>query len=161
MVCSRVASISLRAHRTIPTSAVSRRVLAFPASQTRTFFRTTIALADKKSSNDGHSADSYFKDVDSTPPTDSTVHRVDSSSDTVQRPYEPPSGEYSQAGVQTEEYRSTEKSDKPYDAAGGGENEARYGATPHYKDDPDMKTSKSEESPAEGNADGRKPEGKA
>lgn len=160
MICSRVALQSLRAHRTIPTSAVSRRVTALPATQTRTFFRTTPALADSDA-KDGHSAESYFKDVDSTPPVDSTVHRVDSSSEAVQRPYEPPSGEYSQAGVQTEEYRSTEKSDQPYDAASGGENEARYGATPSYKDDPDMKTSKREESPAEGNADGRKPEGNA
>lgn len=160
MISSRLTSMSLRALRALPVSAVSRRVAALPATQTRTFSRTTLALADKES-KEGHSAESYFKDVDSTPPVDSTVHRVDSSSEAVQRPYEPPSGQYSQAGVETEEYRSTEKSDQPYDAAAGGENEARYGATPSYKDDPDMKASKQEESPAQGNAGGRKPEGKA
>lgn len=149
--------MSLRARRVIP-NAAPRSATAFPASHTRAFTRTTFALADQESSNNGHSAESYFKDVDSTPPSDSTVHRVDSSSDAVQRPYEPPSGQYSQAGVQTEEYRST---DKTYDTPGGGENKARYGATTPYEEDPNMKNGKPEEGPAQGSAGGRKPEGKA
>ncbi|KAF7325017.1 hypothetical protein MKEN_00544100 [Mycena kentingensis (nom. inval.)] len=47
-----------------------------------------------------HTADSYSKEVDSTPAKDPKVHRVDPASETVQKPYEPPSGPYSQTGVE-------------------------------------------------------------
>jgi hypothetical protein len=66
-----------------------------------------------------HTIDSYTKDVDSTPPTDPSVHRVDPDSDRVQKPYEPPSGEWSRAGVQTEKYRHVEGAKKPYAPTGG------------------------------------------
>lgn len=66
-----------------------------------------------------HTTDSYTKDVDSTPPSDKTVHRVDPDSDRVQKPYEAPSGEWSRAGVQTEEYRHVEGAKQPYAPKGG------------------------------------------
>ena len=52
----------------------------------------------------GHSADNYSKDVDVNPPDDPSIYRVDSSSDSSQKPYEPPSGKWSQAGIKTKEY---------------------------------------------------------
>jgi hypothetical protein len=51
-----------------------------------------------------HTPDSYSKDVDVTPPPDPTTHRVDAASEAVQRPHEPPSGEYSRAGTKTKEF---------------------------------------------------------
>lgn len=53
-----------------------------------------------------HTPDSYSKDIDITPPIDDKVHRVDPDSDRVQKPYEAPSGEWSRAGVKTEQYRT-------------------------------------------------------
>ena len=78
-----------------------------------------------------HNADSYFKDVDETPPDDPTIHRVDAASDTAQRPYEPPSGQWSQAGVRTSEYKHVNK-DEPYDTPNALEKgtKLRYGGTP-------------------------------
>ena len=70
-------------------------------------------------SRDKHTTDSYTKDVDSTPPSDPAVHRVDPDSDLVQKPYEPPSGEWSLAGVQTEEYRDVEGAKQPHAPKGG------------------------------------------
>ena len=71
--------------RAVPTlRAIASRMPAQPAGTfSRTFASTHLAQ-----SSDGHSADSYFKDVDSEPPADSTVHRVDSGSEAVQRPYD-------------------------------------------------------------------------
>jgi len=66
-----------------------------------------------------HTTDSYTKEVDSTPAPDKTVHRVDPDSDRVQKPYEPPSGEWSRAGVETEEYRLAKGAKQPYAPKGG------------------------------------------
>ena len=52
-----------------------------------------------------HTPDTYSKEVDATPPSDHTVHRLDPESDNVQKPHEPPSG-YSRAVVKTGEYSS-------------------------------------------------------
>ncbi|SRR5229473_2829577 len=62
-----------------------------------------------KVSDHDHSAESYTKEVDSSPPADSSTYQVDASSDAVQRPHKPPSGKYSQAGVGSEEYRMVDK----------------------------------------------------
>ncbi|KIK36052.1 hypothetical protein CY34DRAFT_811633 [Suillus luteus UH-Slu-Lm8-n1] len=77
-----------------------------------------------------HNAESYFKDVDETAPSDPTIHRVDATSEAVQRPYEPPSGEWSQAGVRTREYEHV-SGDKPYDVRDGDAEGSglRYGGT--------------------------------
>ncbi|KAI0053760.1 hypothetical protein FA95DRAFT_1467133, partial [Auriscalpium vulgare] len=101
-------------------------------------------------------ADSYFKDVDAEAPADSKVHRVDSSSEAVQRPHDPPSGEYSRAGVRTEEYRSVDKQE-PYEAKSDGhqQEKLRYGGK-----DKGTETSHPGEGPEGASAGGRKPEGR-
>jgi len=108
-----------------------------------------------------HSAESYFKDVDYAPPPDSTVHRVDSSSEAVQRPHDPPSGEWSRAGTLTEEYRHVDRSE-PYDLASGSASKGnlRYGGKERYAQDKGAETSSAAEGPANGSASGRKPEGR-
>ncbi|KAI9447874.1 hypothetical protein H4582DRAFT_34926 [Lactarius indigo] len=67
-----------------------------------------------------HSAESYFKEVDSSPPADASTYQVDGSSDKVQRPHEPPSGKFSQAGVGSEEYRTMDRQE-PYEPPSNGE----------------------------------------
>lgn len=69
-----------------------------------------------------HTPDSYSKDIDHTPPKDAKVHRVDPDSDRVQKPYEAPSGEWSRAGVKTDEYQT----EHPHTLKGG--ESTRYGA---------------------------------
>ncbi|KAG2073401.1 hypothetical protein BDR04DRAFT_1094900 [Suillus decipiens] len=74
--------------------------------------RTFAPLYPSPDAPKPHSADSYLKDVDETAPQDPTIHRVDATSDAVQRPYEPPSGQWSQAGVRTSEYYASEHESK-------------------------------------------------
>ncbi|KAG2147875.1 uncharacterized protein EDB93DRAFT_1145931 [Suillus bovinus] len=103
-----------------------------------------------------HSAESYFKDVDETAPQDPTIHRVDAASEAVQRPYEAPSGQWSQAGVRTSEYEHVSK-DEPYDVPSSGqenEKKLRYGGT----EKPGTETSHSWEGPEGQSRGGRKPE---
>jgi hypothetical protein len=45
------------------------------------------------------------------------MHRVDSGSENTQHPHELPSGKWSQAGTQTNEYRTVDK-EELYDATG-------------------------------------------
>jgi hypothetical protein len=101
-----------------------------------------------------HTSDSYNKDVDGTPPPDNTVHRVDPDSDRVQKPYEPPSGEWSRAGVQTEEYRHVEGANQPYSPKGG--NKGRYGSRLNWAEDKSPATSGKDEGPNAGSSKGRK-----
>jgi hypothetical protein len=107
-----------------------------------------------------HSAESYSKDVDSSPPADSSTYQVDSSSEAVQRPHKPPSGAYSQAGVSSEEYRMVDKR-APYDPPVSSPSDAgkklRYGGRGQEKSG---ETSHPGEGPEGGSAAGRKPEGK-
>ncbi|KAI0030691.1 hypothetical protein K488DRAFT_35081, partial [Vararia minispora EC-137] len=114
------------------------------------------------SSNSGHSAESYFKDVDSEPPRDSTVHRVDSGSDAVQRPYEPPAGSYSQTGVDAAFTYKTMDREQPYDVPGDGHSDEklRYGGKEKYAKEKGPETSAPSEGPAGKSAGGRKPEGR-
>lgn len=77
-----------------------------------TRFRPLRSLSTTRSRRVPHSTDSYVKDVDSSPAADSKVHRVDPSSENVQKPYEPPSNSWSEAGVKTNEYRSDAKKDE-------------------------------------------------
>jgi len=76
------------------------------ALQHRRFICATPLTSNSKAA---HSPDSYNKDIDSTPPPDSTIHRVDPTSDSVQKPHEAPSGEWSRAGTRTSEYQSVNK----------------------------------------------------
>lgn len=94
--------------------SVSKRIrLSVLSGQLRSFHFSRSMSSDKTA----HSADDYFKDVDTNPPADSTMHRVDSGSENAQRPHEPPSGKWSKAGTQTNEYRTVNK-EEPYDAPG-------------------------------------------
>lgn len=68
-------------------------------------------------SSESHTADSYSKDIDYTPPEDTKIHRVDSSSENAQKPHEAPSGQWSQAGVKTSEYQSRSTETATNDAA--------------------------------------------
>ena len=100
-------------------SSVSKRIrLSLPSRQLRSFYTTRLVF--KESDKDSHSADHYFKDVDTNPPSDPTTHRVDAGSESAQRPYEPPSGQWSQAGIRTSEYQNVDK-EKPYDTPGKDE----------------------------------------
>ncbi|KAF9226965.1 hypothetical protein BS17DRAFT_776403 [Gyrodon lividus] len=109
-----------------------------------------------------HSAESYFKDVDETPPQDPSLYKVDAASEAAQRPYEPPSGQWSQAGMRTEEYRSVSKDD-PYDIPNTPETKLRYGGTKKYGEGEDkgLEASERGEGPEGTERFGRKPEGKA
>ncbi|KAI0068530.1 hypothetical protein BV25DRAFT_1817380 [Artomyces pyxidatus] len=153
-------SLRIRASAVAGTGMPALSTRAQP-SQTRPFSSSFAVAADPKSGEADHTAESYFKDVDSVPPEDSTVHRVDSSSDAVQRPYEPPSGEWSQAGVKTEEYRSVDKHE-PYETKsdGQGDEKLRYGGKETYSAEKGQETSQSGEGPEGKSAGGRKPEGK-
>jgi len=108
-----------------------------------------------------HSAESYFKDVDSSPPPDSSTYQVDHSSDAVQRPHKPPSGEYSKAGVGSEEYRVVDKQ-TPYDSPSpsGAGKKLRYGGKSQWAPEKGGETSHPGEGPEGVSAAGRKPEGK-
>jgi len=130
-----------------------------PPSQTQT------PPARGVSDDHDHSTESYSKEVDSSPPADTSTYLVDDS-DKVQRPHHPPSGAYSRAGVGTEEYRAVDKQAAPYDSPsdsrGGTGAEAgkklRYGGKgPLEKGG---KTGHSGEGPEGASATGRKPEGK-
>lgn len=92
-----------------------------------------------------HTTDSYSKDVDSTPAPDKTVHRVDPDSDRVQKPYEPPSGEWSRAGVETEEYRQAKGAKQPYAQKGG--NKGRPKSRQNWAEGKGSQTSGKAESP--------------
>lgn len=123
----------------------------------------TSAVSQSDSSSGKHSADHYFKDVDTNPPQSSTTHSVDGASEAVQRPnqqYADPKKDY-----------ATVSKDEPYEPAaeeanGSGfekgeqkDEKLRYGGT---KRDSTEHTSGNSEGPekASGNAGGRKPEGK-
>src|SRR6266702_1913304 len=99
------------------------RATLISARRSSSKFSTSPSLA-----REGHSAESYLKEVDSSPPADASTYQVDDSSDKVQRPHEPPSGKFSQAGVGSEEYRTVERQE-PYDLPSNGEasKKLRYG----------------------------------
>ncbi|CAA7263913.1 unnamed protein product [Cyclocybe aegerita] len=100
-----------------------------------------------------HSPDTYSKDVDDTPAEDKSVHRLDPNSDRVQKPHEPPSGQWSRAGVQTEEYRHVEGRNQPYAPEGG--DRGRYGAQKSWREDKGPETSGGDEGPDAKGSHGR------
>ncbi|KAJ7612197.1 hypothetical protein FB45DRAFT_940081 [Roridomyces roridus] len=139
-----------------PTSLVSRRLGATSYS----------ATAAQRSS---HTSDSYSKEVDSSPASDSTIHRVDPSSENVQKPHEPPSGRWSATGVDAgvkhaqgkgetgmDEYRTMDAAERPYAAPGEKD---RYGAT-HGDPQQETSTRNSQQGPQGSDSGGRKPEGR-
>jgi hypothetical protein len=118
---------------------------------TRHLASTRPAQTSSKASD--HSAESYLKEEDSSPPADSSTYQVDGSSEAVQRPHKPPSGKYSQAGVGSEEYRMVDKQ-APYDPPTAGEG----GKNPRVSEKGEG-SGRSGEGP-EASAAGRKPRGK-
>ncbi|OAX38867.1 hypothetical protein K503DRAFT_130007 [Rhizopogon vinicolor AM-OR11-026] len=131
----------------------------YPLSLHRSFYVSTRLLrppSDSSAQSD-HNAESYFKDVDETPPQDPTIHRVDATSEAAQRPYEPPSGQWNQAGVNTSEYEHINK-DQPYDAGPAQGKKLRYGGTERFAQDKGPETSYPSEGPEGEARGGRKPE---
>ncbi|KAH0588270.1 hypothetical protein J132_02604 [Termitomyces sp. J132] len=126
-----------------------RSTLIFPLRRT---LYTSPSLSNAAAK---HTADSYTKDdVDPTPPSDSTVYRVDASSENVQKPHEAPSGPWSRAGAKTSEYQSMSKTE-PYTVPG---QELRYGGKETLSKDKGPETSKSDEGPDGKASGGRIPE---
>ncbi|KAJ7463190.1 hypothetical protein FB451DRAFT_463552 [Mycena latifolia] len=123
-----------------------------------------------RSSYSTHTSDSYSKDVDSSPPSDSKIHRVDPSSENVQKPHEPPSGKWSATGVDAGVKNAQGKRDG--EAATGMKEYKTMSGEPGYKapgeEQHDGKprnplgsgTSASGEGPAGSESGGRKPEGR-
>ncbi len=74
------------------------------SAQKRTFSTSASIWEDKPK----HTAESYFKDVDSSPPSSTKTHQVDPSGTgaAVQRPNENLTGDFSRAGTQTKEYET-------------------------------------------------------
>ncbi|EPQ58865.1 hypothetical protein GLOTRDRAFT_125184 [Gloeophyllum trabeum ATCC 11539] len=109
----------------------------------------------------GHSAESYFKDVDDTAPPDSKTHAV-AYGEEVQRASEPPSGEWSRKGAESKEYQTVSQ-DEPYSppAPGAQDEKLRYGNREEWGGQPGKGaggTSHPGEGPEGTNAGGRKPE---
>ncbi|KAG7447784.1 uncharacterized protein BT62DRAFT_792376 [Guyanagaster necrorhizus] len=50
---------------------------------------------------EGHNSDSYAKDVDFTPPSDPKIYRIDPDAHSAQKPYEPPSSQWSEVGAKS------------------------------------------------------------
>ncbi|KAI9513234.1 hypothetical protein F5148DRAFT_972122 [Russula earlei] len=109
-----------------------------------------------------HSTESYFKEVDSSPPADSSTYQVDDSSDKVQRPHKPPSGAYSQAGVGSEEYRMVDKQTFCDPPSGGGAagKKSRYVGKNQWVSEKGGGTNQPGEGPEGSGVAGRRPEGK-
>ena len=139
-----IARATRRAHIINP-SFTSTRYLAST--------RPACEVPQTSSKASDHSAESYLKEEDSSPPADSSTYQVDGSSEAVQRPHKPPSGKYSQAGVGSEEYRMVDKQ-APYDPPSAGEG----GKNPRVSEKGEG-TGRSGEGP-EASAAGRKPRGK-
>lgn len=133
----------------------------------RSWLHNTAYLSTKSSSahasgtskpDPEHTPDSYAKDVDTSSAPDTSVHRVDPSNSDVQKPHEPPSGEWSRAGVESEEYRHMEggkgaKGGKePYAPAGGSK--GAYGSKQGWKEEKGPETSNPGEGPEGGSAAG-------
>ncbi|KAF8886674.1 hypothetical protein CPB84DRAFT_1537565 [Gymnopilus junonius] len=102
-----------------------------------------------------HTTDSYLKNEEADPVAPgSTVYTVDASKP-VEKPNEPsPSGEWSRAGAQTEEYRHVEGAEKgPYTPKNGGK--GSYGGQDSWAKTKEPKTSKPDKGP-EAKSSGRR-----
>ncbi|KAI0774707.1 hypothetical protein BD413DRAFT_603329 [Trametes elegans] len=128
-------------------------------SQKRAFSTSTRRPEEK------HTADSYFKDVDHTPPSSEKTHQVDSSAtgSQVQRPNEPMTGQFSRAGPDSKEYQTVTKDgqyDLPPDQGPEKDEKMRYGNVPELDSahSTDKGVSKPDEGPEGASKGGRKPE---
>ena len=101
-----------------------------------------------------HSTDVYNKDVDTTPPEDTTTYFVDPEAD-VQKSDAPASGEWSRAGTLTSEFENVDTTSQPYAAPGQSQ---RYGNVNDLAKDKGPETSGPDEGPEGKSSGGRKPE---
>ncbi|OSC97976.1 hypothetical protein PYCCODRAFT_1480984 [Trametes coccinea BRFM310] len=131
--------------------------------QKRLFSTSARRLEDNK-----HTADSYFKDVDHSPPSSQKTHQVDSSAtgSQVVRPNEPATGGFSRAGPGTKEYQTVTHDgqyDVPPDEGPEKEEKLRYGNIPELdgSQSTDKGVSKPGEGPEGASKGGRKPEGRS
>ncbi|KAI0329623.1 hypothetical protein GY45DRAFT_1279411 [Cubamyces sp. BRFM 1775] len=115
-----------------------------------------------------HTAESYFKDVDNSPPASQKTHQVDSSAtgSQVQRPNEPMTGQFSRAGPDTKEYETVTHDgqyDVPPDHGPEKDEKLRYGNIPGLdgSQSTDKGVSKPGEGPEGASKGGRKPEGRS
>ncbi|KAI0077297.1 hypothetical protein K474DRAFT_1661924 [Panus rudis PR-1116 ss-1] len=129
--------------------------------QTRSFSTSTRASNDTK-----HTADSYFKDIDSNPPSSDKAHQVDggNTGPKVHRATEPLTGGFDQKGVGSQEYETVDKK-HPYDVPPSegpeAEEKLRYGSKPNLNtEESQSRTSNPGEGPEGASAGGRKPEGR-
>ncbi|KAJ7135119.1 hypothetical protein C8R46DRAFT_1048057 [Mycena filopes] len=67
-----------------------------------------------------HTTASYAKEVDSSPAADPKIHRVDPSSENVQKPHEAPSGKWSATGVEAGVKNAQGKGTSPSSSQEGG-----------------------------------------
>ncbi|KAI8989855.1 hypothetical protein BD414DRAFT_485351 [Trametes punicea] len=133
------------------------------SQQRRAFSTSARRLEENK-----HTAESYFKDVDHSPPSSQKTHQVDSSATGSQviRPNEPSTGQYSRAGPETKEYQTVTHDgqyDVPPDQGPEKDQKLRYGNVPGL--DGSQSTDKGVSKPGEGpegtSKGGRKPEGRS
>ncbi|KAJ7611392.1 hypothetical protein DFH06DRAFT_1245012 [Mycena polygramma] len=115
------------------------------------------------STSTSHTADSYSKEVDSSPAADPTIHRVDPSSENVQKPHEAPSGPWSATGVEAGVTNAQGAKDSSAGAHPGVGD--RYGGKTSYEQEkggnPQESTRSTEKQGPQGSeSGGRKPEGR-
>lgn len=136
--------------RVQPTALLRRlQNVRYPIKHSTQALTTTASVRQNQKD---HTPDSYSKEVDRTPPNDEKIHRVDPDSDLVQKPYEAPSGEWSRAGVKTDEYRNV--GGKRLYAPKGGKS-SRHGAGKTLSEDNGHETSKGDEGPDGKSSHGR------
>lgn len=147
--------------RTVRCARHNNPSFARQLASTRPTYEPPQTSSKSKVSDHDHSAESYFKEVDSSPPADSSTYQVDAASDAVQRPHKPPSGKYSQVGVGSAEYSVSDK-ETPYEppSEGDASTKLRYGGRNQLSSEKGGQTSRSNEGPNEASAAGRKPEGR-
>ncbi|KAI0782585.1 hypothetical protein C8Q75DRAFT_795841 [Abortiporus biennis] len=114
-----------------PTLPSHHRKDKLSSTQSRTFSTSARRLQDEE-----HNAETYFKDVDDSPPTSAKTHQVDSGETgaSIQRPHESLTGQYSRAGSQTNEYQTMDR-EHPYDVPPSDgdvkQQTLRYGTQPN------------------------------
>ncbi|TFK63469.1 hypothetical protein BDN72DRAFT_320916 [Pluteus cervinus] len=133
--------------------------------RTLVYFRHGIAIRLRgKHTQQGpkHTPDTYTPDVDTSPPSSSTTHQVESSSTLsakVQRPNEhiPNNQNDVNAGIGTEEYQHVSGDNgRPYDL--DAPMNYRYGGRDKWVEDKGAETSHPGEGPEGSAKEGRKPE---
>ncbi|KAI0758167.1 hypothetical protein C8Q74DRAFT_1390841 [Fomes fomentarius] len=145
----------------LPSHQLEKKSVSRQDHQKRAFSSSARALETK------HTAQSYFKDIDNSPARSQKTYQVDGSGTgpDIQRPDEPLTGPYSQAGANTKEYETVAKDDKydvPPSSGPEKDQKLRYGNIPENASGQTNRTevSKSGEGPEGSSKGGRKPEGR-